>query len=309
MTIPRDHHFIPAFYLRQWTGQDGRLVEYTRKRGKLISKLVGPHSTGYERDLYSFPELPPDAVQYLEQVFFAYADQEAALALNNHLGVASRAWDSELISAWSRFVIAIHLRHPDAMPELRAAAKEIWDASGADYQATHERIRAPEHPATFDELLAQRDPLTPVKMRVNLIIKALDNDIVGAHVNRMRWAVLDLSPAPNRLLTSDRPVEMFNLKGRNGVLSLPISQTRVFVAVNEDATLLKLQRAKPRDLVRDINTYVISRARRFVWAQDTSQERFINNKMSTKLEPKPLLPNIGRYEPQQVDSTRDRIIS
>jgi hypothetical protein len=65
--------------------------------------------------------------------------------------------------------------------------------------------------------------------------------------------------------------------------------------VNEDATLLKLQRAKPDDLVRDINTYVTSRARRFVWAQDTSQETFIDNTMSTKLEPKPLLPKIGRY--------------
>jgi hypothetical protein len=88
----------------------------------------------------------------LEQVFFAYADQKASLALDNHLGVGSRAWDSELISAWSRFVIAIHLRHPDAMPELRAAAKEIWDASGVDYQAAYERIRAPGDPPTFDDL-------------------------------------------------------------------------------------------------------------------------------------------------------------
>jgi hypothetical protein len=192
------------------------------------------------------------------------------------------------------------------MPELRAAAKEIWDASGVDYQAAYERIRAPGDPPTFDELLAQRDPLTPVKMRVNLIMKALDNDIVGAHVNSMRWAVLDLSAAPNRLLTSDRSVEMFNLKGSNGVLSLPISPTRVFVAVNEDATLLKLQRAKPDDLVRDINTYVTSRARRFVWAQDTSQEAFIDNTMSTKLEPKPLLPKIGRYEPPEAVSTRQQ---
>jgi hypothetical protein len=30
MNIPRDHHFIPAFYLKQWTDQNGKLVEYTR---------------------------------------------------------------------------------------------------------------------------------------------------------------------------------------------------------------------------------------------------------------------------------------
>ena len=35
--------------------------------------------------LYSFPELPPDAAQFLEQVFFDYADRVASDALRNHL--------------------------------------------------------------------------------------------------------------------------------------------------------------------------------------------------------------------------------
>ena len=97
----------------------------TRKGGKLIAKPVGPRSTGYERNLYAFPELPPDATQFMEEVFFAYADQKASDALDNHLGIATYPWTSELVSAWSRFIIAIHLRHPDAMPHLREAAKSI----------------------------------------------------------------------------------------------------------------------------------------------------------------------------------------
>jgi hypothetical protein len=41
-------------------------------------------------------------------------------------------WSSnELIGAWSRFIIGIHLRHPDVMPELRAAAASIWDLGAA----------------------------------------------------------------------------------------------------------------------------------------------------------------------------------
>lgn len=297
MNAPRDHHFIPAFYLKQWAGPDGKLVEYTRKGGKLIAKPVGPRSTGYDRDLYAFPELPPDAAQYLEQAFFAYADQKASDALDNHLGGDTLAWTSELLSAWSRFVIDIHLRHPDAMPELREAAKSIWDASGADYQARYEAIKKPSDPATLDEYLAQRDPLAPVKVRVNLMIKALDNEIVGPHINQMKWATIDLSASPHRLLTSDRPVELFNLKEPNGIVSIPISPTKMFVAVNVAATLHKLRRADPCQLVSYVNTFVVSRARRFVWAHDTSQERFIANSMSTKLEPTPLLPNIARYQP------------
>jgi hypothetical protein len=92
-------------------------------------------------------------------------------------------------------------------------------------------------------------------------------------------------------------VEFFNLKEPNGILSIPISPTKMFVAMNDTATMDKVLRADPRKLTCDINTYVVSRARRFVWACDTSQERFIDKKMSTKLEATPLLPNIDRYEP------------
>jgi hypothetical protein len=136
-------------------------------------------------------------------------------------------------------------------------------------------------------------------MRVNLIIKALDNDIVGAHINQMTQAIIDISASPYRLLTSDRPVELFNLQGSNGILSIPISPTKLFVAVNDGAILDKLRRAAPEKLVSDVNAFVASRAKRFVWTQEASQERFVEYTMSTKLEPTPLLPDIDRYEPSE----------
>jgi hypothetical protein len=296
MNTPRDHHFIPAFYLKQWVRPEGKLIEYTRKGGKLIAKLVGPRSTGYERDLYAFPELPPDAAHFLEEVFFAYADQKASDALDNHLGLATHPWTSELVSAWSRFIVAIHLRHPDAMPELRDAAKSIWDESGADNQAYYEANRKPTDPPTFDEYLALHDPFAPIKMRVNLIIKAFDKEILGAHINKMPFAVVDVSASPFRLLTSDRPVEIFTLKDPNGLVSMPISPTKLFVAANDEATFDKLRRTSPRDLVCKVNTYLVRRARRFVWALDRYQERFIENRMSVGLEPTPLFPNISRSQ-------------
>jgi hypothetical protein len=83
MSYPLKHHFIPAFFLAQWTEADEKLIEYTIKHGKLIAKPVGPHATGYEPQLYSFPELPPEAAQFLEQVFFDYADRVASDALKN----------------------------------------------------------------------------------------------------------------------------------------------------------------------------------------------------------------------------------
>lgn len=187
MSNPVDHHFIPAFFLAQWLNANGKLIEYTIKHGKLIPKSVGPRATGYESNLYSFPELPPDAAEFLEAVFFNYADRVAADALQIHLTTAPAQWTTKLISAWSRFVIALHLRHPDGMPELRAAAKSVCDSSGDAYQAQYEAIKKPDDPPTFDEFLAARDPLAATRMHVNMIVKVFDNEILGRHLNNMKW--------------------------------------------------------------------------------------------------------------------------
>jgi hypothetical protein len=296
MSEPRDHHFIPAFYLKQWAGPSGKLIEFTRKGGKLIAKPIGPRSTGFERDLYAFPELPPEAAQFMEKEFFAYADQKASEALDIHLGRSPSPWTNELISAWSRFIVAIHLRHPDAMPELRQAAARIWQGSGLKFQSEYEAIRKPTDPTTFDEYLALRDPLAAVKMSVNLIISGFDNVIVCAHINKMSYAVVDISASPYRLLTSDRPVQFVDLRKTNGMVAIPISPVKLFVAANEEAMLKRLRLVPPHKVVSEVNAYLVGRARRFVWAQDALQERFVLNRMSTMLEPKPLFPNIDPYE-------------
>jgi hypothetical protein len=129
----------------------------------------------------------------------------AIVALQVHLnGKTAEGWPIELRSAWSRFVVALHFRHPDAMPEFRAAAKSVWDGSGAKYQKDYEAIKKPEDPPTFDDYLATRDPLAGNKMHVNLIIKIFDNDILGEHLNNMHWSVLDVSGSNHRFLLSCR---------------------------------------------------------------------------------------------------------
>ena len=295
MSAPRDHHFIPVFFLKKWAATNGKVIEYTIKRGKLIAKPVGPRSTGFELDLYAFGELPPDLRQFVEEEFFSYADNIAAIALERLLAGDLDDWSSDLKSGWSRFLIGIHLRHPDAMPELRAAAISIWEGSGEAAQLAYEAIRNPEHPATFDEYCERHDPLVAVKARANMVIKSFDNDILGTHINGMAWAVMDVSASPISMLLSDRPVEISNLKQPNGFVAMPISATKLFVAANDRTAFTNLSRLKPRKLVEHVNLFVVSRARRFVWAKDETEARFIQNHMSKNLEPTPLFPGIGQY--------------
>ena len=149
---------------------------------------------------------------------------------------------------------------------------------------------------TYNEYLAQRDPFTSAKARLNLIMKAIDNELIGTHVNQMKWATLDVSASPNRLLTSDRPVEMYLMKEAKGFIAMPISPAKLFVAVNTRTLLDKFGAQKAADIVRRVNKRVVRCARRFVWASDESQSQFIQDNMSKPMEPAPLLPSLGRYK-------------
>ena len=302
MSTPHDHHFIPAFYLAQWCADPAsdasRLVEYSIPYpGKLVAKLVGRRATGFERDLYAFPELPPDKAQFIEQQFFDYADRVAADALQMLLAGHIR-WTSETRSAWSRFVIGVHLRHPDAIPELRAAARSVWNGNGETFQREYELIRTPDDPPTFDERIAKIDPLVPIKVEVNAIIKMVDNEKINGLINNMIWDVLDVSGASHQLLTSDRPVVISKLKDPGGSIIMPISPTKLFLAVNDGRWLQSVRAERKRNIVSRANQQTIERARRFVWAADNSQEAFIRKYMGKKREPLPLFPNLGRYTTQ-----------
>jgi len=37
---PRDHHYIPVFYLKQWTGPNRKVIEYSRKHGNFLSRRL-----------------------------------------------------------------------------------------------------------------------------------------------------------------------------------------------------------------------------------------------------------------------------
>jgi hypothetical protein len=296
MSDPHKHHFIPAFYLSQRVDANSMVIEFTRKANKLIAKPVGPYATGFEIDLYEAKDLPAEQRQYLEKVVFNHLDHTAFEALTNHLdGKPPSSWTNAHVNAWSRFVFGIHFRHPHTMPELRDAAKAIWEASGTSRQGDWENIKKPEHPATFDEYLATLDPFTAAKARLNLIIKVFDNPKLVGHLNQMPYAVVDASGASEQFLTSDRPVSIANLGQNDGVIFLPISPTKLFVAANDAKSLDMIGGQKPLDLVRRVNAFVVGRARLYVWARGKSLEAFVSTQMSTNMEPLPFFPNAGKY--------------
>lgn len=79
------HHYIPEFYLEQWTSADGRLVEFCRrprrKKEIVIARHTYPGGTGYERGLYSITGMPDDLKDIVENKYLSQADGQAAVSL------------------------------------------------------------------------------------------------------------------------------------------------------------------------------------------------------------------------------------
>jgi hypothetical protein len=192
--------------------------------------------------------------------------------------------------------MSLLMRHPDVMSEFRAATKSLWSKGRDETQRNYEKIRKPEDPETFEEYAATIDPLIEVKVRLNLILRAFDNERIGNHLNRMKWAVADVLESPHCLLTSDRPLVLFNLGGRDGSLFLPIGPRKLFVAANTDKVLSEFSKGNPIEVVSKVNAIIVSRARRYVYARDDWQKDFIKRTMSTKMEPTPLFKDLDRYE-------------
>jgi hypothetical protein len=136
---------------------------------------------------------------------------------------------------------------------------------------------------------------------MGLLHAALDNDRVGQRINNMKWRVIKLGKSAFPLLTSDWPAELAFSKG---VISLPIGPRSIFVASPSDKTLDQISAAPPRKLSASINTFIVSRARRYVYAQDDTQTALIKKYFGTNQEPSPLWPSLGRAHALDLESLR-----
>lgn len=290
MNLSRDHHFIPVFYLKQWANTAGKLFEYSRPyNNKIVHKRVGPKATGFQRDLYSFNDCPPEIAQYLESVFLQRADHLASLALAKHLAGDQEPWTSELRSAWSRFTINFLIRHPDPYAEIKAVTRHGWQPDAQDY----ERLRQPDDPATIEEWIQLKGDNWGDRIRIRLMQTAMDNDAAGERFSAMAWNVLDLSGSDFPLLTSDWPL-IRHIDGERMFFALPISPVALFSATNHQVLLENLQKMSPNRLAKRINTEIVSAARLYVYSADSTQEDFIKKHMSFAIQKPPFFPSLER---------------
>jgi hypothetical protein len=231
------HRYIPVFYLRQWTGDDGQVCEFSKPYDRVKPRRVHPEGTGYVDGLNTVEGLPPAEEQYLENIFFKIADDAAARALRILFTPPPWNFTAKERSGWSRFIISLMLRNPETVQKHKEVAAAIFKDALPRIEETYARERSPHDPPTYAEYAALHGPNPASRTIVRLLQTLIDNVELGRGINSMRWMVLtDLKPR-FQLLTSDRPLLVTNGIGHpNGQIILPISPFHIFVATNNVQT-------------------------------------------------------------------------
>ena len=91
MTDNQDHHYVPQFLLRGWCGKNGKLTVYSRRKGRAVTSQLSPRSTGFESNLYTFEQVPPEKRNAIEKDFMSRIDTAAALIVQRLIPLSQGA--------------------------------------------------------------------------------------------------------------------------------------------------------------------------------------------------------------------------
>jgi uncharacterized protein DUF4238 len=274
------HHYIPKFYLRQWTGPDGRVCEFSQRyKGIVRPRMTHPAGTGYVENLYTLAGFPAETAQLIEDKFFRAADQLASDALKIILNSNISEMSVDVRSGWSRFILSLIHRNPDKIAWIKTEVQRRLAAGLQEVKANYENFRRPSDPPTLEEYIALNGANSEAKGFAMLLQSIVDSQNVGAYINGMRWSVLTIENPTHTLLTSDRPVITSDgIKYAHSYIIVPLNPFSLFLAVNTIQQEQHIRNLPVMDFAREVNNIVCKQAQKYVYSTDARQLRFVCNR-------------------------------
>jgi hypothetical protein len=282
------HHYIPEFYLKQWAGDDGRLIEYCRrprkKKNIVIARPAYPGGTGYVRGLYSIPGVPDDLKDIVENKYLSLADGQAAVSLRKMIDDKDIPTGGSK-AAWIRFILSLMHRNPEGVARsFEAIKKHYKEHNLEEARKQYAEMRRPEDPEKLENFLEMMAPKAVGQANANHLLSVISSPKVGAAIMNMDWHVVRMVGLKHSLLTSDRPIVMTNGLGYpNSHLVLPISPDHIFVAAASEDEVGRLKvLSQGGEMARQLNDRVTRQARKYVYGVDDRQRRFVENRLGEK---------------------------
>lgn len=239
MSVPRDHHHLPQFMLKGWCNPiTGKVTIYTRRDVRVVVSERIPKYTGYERDLYTYRDVPTEKRTAIETDFMTpKIDTPASIILQKMTDRGSLELTDDEKETFARFILSLRLRHPDAIAKIR--------------EQGHEQLRAE---AIREGSSQPIDPALIHNFGLFIVPHAIADPKIVDRICTMPWWVVDVRHANTDLIISDRPCLLEgNAMEGNCLLVLPLNPITLLVISNDPTKVEKLYSINISDLVSQIN--------------------------------------------------------
>ena len=271
--LDQKHHYLPVFYLKGWAvNADGRLCEFNREHRTVKPRRTHPDGTGYFRGLYTVNGLAAGQENIVENEFLRLVDTAASQALVEMLEGQQRIEPSEMKTAWSRFMMSLLVRNPEALLEMQ---QQLHDKVRSLYSQT---LR-PDEPGNFEGHLGAYGASELNRLPKSLLVDLVQDSKVARAWTEMVWSILRLTNLKNELLTSDRPVVMNVLPIAEAHVCIPVGPSELFFASATKEGHRQLSAVPPTLVANTMNDAVTKQAFKFVYARTDKQCRFVDNRL------------------------------
>lgn len=272
-------HLVPAYlssaYLVSWAVRS-TLCAMRKIGSEIVVESVPADAAVLTPQPRDNDDLPSELTQQIEQHLAALALLDPAAALQPIRERRAAEWNDVARRDFSRFIVALLLRHPSVVAQVASAVRDIVDTGTRERQTRYAAKRS--DPKTFAEYVTRSDPQAPAQAATGYLQKVLDGDAIAAAIDKMQWARIDVSQARFTLLSSDLPLDIpLNLTDKTAYVALPLSPTALFVASNNPGLLDTLSRHDPSKVVRMMNQVTVERARDCIFSVDDSQLAFVKH--------------------------------
>ncbi|AZO34033.1 MAG: DUF4238 domain-containing protein [Mesorhizobium sp.] len=280
---PNKHHFLPVFYLKEWAGADGRVVQFSRPRpnDKEVKALRRhPSAVGYINGLYAVEGLPEKVANLFETEFTRPVDTEAAAAMRRLMmgRFDSDATPKEAV-AWIKYLLSLMMRMPADIRRLKHYVKHDWFSDLPSLQAAFKRSGMMGNPQTVEDYLRLLGPTFDERAAMIALSGMIQVEAAIKAIGQLQWTASNVY-GEREFVTSDRPIiASVGMTGPKAHIILPIGPHRVFIATKTEEFRRHLFDKRPWDFVTAVNKHIVNNATDYVYGSNAAALRFVQKHM------------------------------
>jgi hypothetical protein len=271
---PRKHHYVAAFYQRNFTNEKGFLWVYDRSRQRYAE--LNPTSVCAETDLYSLKRNGAND-PLVEIKVLGPVDELGATAIRRvrDEGIVDRAaiayfagFQSTRLPSTAKMILELHERAADVIMRVSAATEERMQASIDNYvRDTGKTINVSA--SSLREAVQGNQLQVTANKSVSLNSMVEQAKFVADFLETLPWQIVE-APVDSGFIICDSPVTVVPPRGVDhigfgipgAVTYFPLTR-RLCLRVGGDGAKLE-SRQVDRNIVRVINRNVAANSERFV---------------------------------------------